>query len=338
MTRVATVPSAHPYLDAVLPPETVRVGPPPPAEDPWAPSPWLDPRYLTAHADEVDVVHLHFGFDGLTPDEMLAWTEAVRRSRIPLVVTVHDLRNPHHSTRERHDRHLAALLGAAEVVLTLTEGAADEIAERFQRSCIVVAHPGLVTPLPGVGREPRLVGVHLKSLRTNLLDPLDVVRAAASGAVSGGGRLRVDVHDDVDLDARVPGLRRAADAGEFELAVHPRFADDELTAYLQSISVSVLPHRFGTHSGWLEACRDVGTRVVAPTCGHYADQWSDVVVYGNDEVRGLDVPSLTGAVMAAVTRPWPPRADPAWRLEQRAQLRQVHAHVYSRVAADRASA
>ncbi len=338
MIRVATVPFAHPYLDAVLPPDVVRVGPPPPADDPWAPSPWLDPRYLAAHAEDTDIVHLHFGYDGLTPDEMLAWSETVRRSRIALVVTVHDLRNPHHSTRERHDRHLAALLGAAEVVLTLTEGAADEIAERYQRSCIVVAHPGLVSPRPGIGREPRLVGVHLKSLRPNLLDPLELVRAAASGALSGGGRLQVDVHDDVDLDRRVPGLREAAEAGEFTLSVHPRFDDDQLTGYLQSLAVSVLPHRFGTHSGWLEACRDVGTRVVAPTCGYYADQWSDVVVYGNDEVRGLDVNSLTGAVMAAVTRPWPPRADPAWRAEQRNSLRQVHAHVYHRVAADRATA
>ncbi len=159
------------------------------------------------------MVHLHFGFDHMTPDEVLAWTEAVRRSGVALVVTVHDLRNPHHSTRERHDRHLAALLGAAEVVLTLTEGAADEIAERFARSCIVVPHPGLVTPLPDVGREPRLVGVHLKSLRTNLLDPLDVVRAAASGAVSGGGRLRVDVHDDVDLDAGCRGCARVPTPG-----------------------------------------------------------------------------------------------------------------------------
>ncbi|MEI4279607.1 glycosyltransferase [Klenkia terrae] len=334
MIRVATVPYAHPYLDAVLPANVVRVGPPPPPGEPWAPSPWLDPAYLAAHADEVDVVHLHFGFDGLTPDEMLAWTETVRRSRVALVVTVHDLRNPHHSTRERHDRHLAALLGAAEVVLTLTEGAADEIAERFSRSCIVVAHPGLVTPLPDVGREPRLVGVHLKSLRTNLLDPLDVVRAAASGAVSAGGRLRVDVHDDVDLGLRVPGLVEGADAGEYELVVHGRFADDELTTYLQTLAVSVLPHRFGTHSGWLEACRDVGTRVVAPTCGHYADQWDDVVLYGNDEVRGLDTGSLTAAVLVAVTRPWPARADPAWRAEQRTQLRRVHDHVYGRVAAD----
>jgi len=155
--------------------------------------------------------------------------------------------------------------------------------------------------------------------------------------VSGGGRLRVDVHDDVDLEARVPGLVAGAERGEYELAVHGRYDDDQLTAYLQSIAVSVLPHRFGTHSGWLEACRDVGTRVVAPTCGHYADQWSDVVTYGNDEVRGLDTASLTGAVLVAVTRPWPPRADPAWRAEQRAQLRRVHAHVYSRVAADRTS-
>jgi hypothetical protein len=26
---------------------------------------------------------------------------------------------------------------------------------------------------------------------------------------------------------------------------------------------------FGTHSGWLEACFDLGTAVIAPNCGYY---------------------------------------------------------------------
>ena len=30
--------------------------------------------------------------------------------------------------------------------------------------------------------------------------------------------------------------------------------------------------KFGTHSGLLEACRDLGTAVVAPACGAYGDQ------------------------------------------------------------------
>ena len=48
-----------------------------------------------------------------TPAQMQAWTATVRQLGVPLVVTVHDLRNPHHPTRERHDAHLTTLLSGA---------------------------------------------------------------------------------------------------------------------------------------------------------------------------------------------------------------------------------
>jgi hypothetical protein len=74
---------------------------------------------------------------------------------------------------------------------------------------------------------------------------------------------------------------------------------------------------------------------VAPTCGWFADQWSEVVSYGNDEERGLDAVSLTGAVAAALTGPMPRPADRVWRNEQRAAVARVHHEVYAQVAADR---
>lgn len=327
--RVATIPYDHPYLSAVLPP-VLRVGPAPTAADPWAPSPWLQPAYLQAHAHEIDVLHVHFGFDGLTGDQMRAWTAAVRRSGIPLVVTVHDLRNPHHPTRARHDEHLAALLSSAASVLTLTDRAAAEIAERFGRTATVVPHPGLVVPRTGVARRPGLVGLHLKALRTNVLEPMALVRTAATAATEAGGRLRVDVHDTVDLPARLPDLRELAAADAIELTIHPRFDDDELVRYLQTLAVSLLPYRFGTHSGWLEACRDVGTTVIAPSCGHFADQWPAVVTYGNDEQHGLDRASLATAVRVALARPQPDPADPVWRETQLNAVRARHAEIYQR--------
>ncbi|MET0199423.1 MAG: hypothetical protein ABW364_19520, partial [Rhodococcus fascians] len=57
-----------------------------------------------------------------------------------------------------------------------------------------------------------------------------------------------------------------------DVRVHPRFDDEELWTYLTEIDVSVLPYRFGTHSGWLEACVDMGTAVVVPDCGYFAEQ------------------------------------------------------------------
>lgn len=330
--RVATVPFATPYGDAVLPDDVLRIGPDS------SPSPWLDPDHLAAHVGEVDVLHLHGGYDHLTVPAMDAWTAAVRRAGLPLVVTVPDLRVPQGPDgtpmRTRHRAHLRALLTTAEVVLTLTPGAADEIADRFGRTAIVVAHPSLAAPTPGIGRETRLVGVHLGRLGPEVPEPVDLVRAVLSGAVDGGGRLRVDVHPDVDLADRLPELVALADAGELELVRSWATEPADWVRYLQELHVSVLPQRSGPHSTWVELCRDAGTRAVLPAGGGHEQQWSDVVVYGNDPVTGLDTASLGSAVVAALTRPAPARVDPVRRAEQRAAVRRVHAQVYAQVAAD----
>jgi hypothetical protein len=319
--RVVTVPYTDPYVDAVLPPGVVRVGP---AQ---GPSPWLDPAYLAAHAGDVDVVHLHSGYGRLPEDEVVSWAETARRTGVPVVLTVHQLRDPQQATRRRHDAHLEGLLATAEVVLTLTPGAADEIAERFGRTAIVVAHPSIAEPVPGLGAERGLVGLALRGLCAAVPDPAGVVRAALSGAVNGGGRLRVFLDDGFEP----PPVFAAGDSLEYL----PR-KTDSWAAQLQELHALVLPDSCGTHSQQLEVCRDVGTRVVAPSCGWFADQWSDVVTYDNDEEGGLDPVSLDAAVAAALTRPAPRPADRAWRAEQKAAVRAVHAQVYGQVIADRA--
>ena len=315
------MPHTDPYVDAVLPPDAVRVGP---AHDP---SPWLDPAYLTAHAARVDVVHVHSGFGHLPEDEVVCWTEAVRRTGTPLVVTVHQLRDPAQALPARHEAHLRALLATAEVVFTLTPGAADEIVERYGRTAIVVAHPSLSAPDPRVGGERGLVGLPLRT-GACVPDPAAVVRAALNGAVNGGGRLRVLVEPGY----RLPPLGDLARSEALELDV---LDETRWAAQLQELHVAVLPEGCGTHSWELEVCRDVGTRVVAPSCGWFADQWSDVVTYGNDEEHGFDPVSLNGAVAAALTRPAPRPADRAWREQQRAAVQDVHAQVYAQVVGDR---
>jgi hypothetical protein len=338
--RVATVPFSTPYGDAVLPEDVVRVGP---DADP---SPWLDPHHLAAHADELDVLHLQGGYEHLTVPEMDAWTAAVRRAGVPLVLTVHDLvavegadsgTHPG-AARTRARAHLRALLATAEVVLTLTPGAADEIAERFGRTAIVVAHPSLAGPTAGIGRETRLVGLHLGGLGPEVAEPLELVRGALSGALSGGGRLRVDVHPDVDLAGRLPELLALADAGDLELGRSRPDGAGDWVRHLQELHVSVVPQRSRTHSAWIELCRDAGTRVVVPGGGHQQEQWSDVVLYANDPATGLDTASLASAVVAALTRPAPARVDQARRAEQLAAVRRVHSQVYEQVAGDQASA
>jgi hypothetical protein len=323
---VATIPSHDAYVAAVLPPDVVRV-------DADLPSPWLDVAHLEAHAEDIDVLHLHTGDAGAAALAGQCWAETVRRLGVPLVVTVHRLPRSAGRIRTaveaRHDAHLEAVLATAEVVLTLTPGAADEIADRFGRTAIVVAHPSVTVPDPDRGAERGVVGLRLGPPSPGVPDAGALVRATLSGAVSGGGRLRVLAGDERWAG---PLAAELAARGELELVVH---APADLPAQLQELHVAVLPEPCGTHSRDLEVCRDVGTRVVAPTCGWFAEQWSEVVPYATDERGRLDPLSLTGAVDAALARPMPRPADRVWRAEQQAAVRQVHAAVYRQVAGDR---
>lgn len=307
----------------------------------------LEPGWVDEHADEFDVMHVHFGFDALSPDDLADVVSSLRRHGRPLVITVHDLRNPHHLDRGLHDAQLGVLVEAADAVLTLTPGAAAEIAARWGREATVVPHPHVVEePRLSQPRAPHpdfVIGVHAKSLRAGM-DPLPVIEdIVATLPDLPGARLRVDAHTDVmtpghprhatDLE---PRLRELADRGQVDLHVHDYFTDDELWDYLQSLDVSVLPYRFGTHSGWLEACYDLGTTVVAPDCGYYAEQ-RPCLRYSTPGSPGSlgerSAPALHDALVRAYRdRPsW--RADPEERRRERQEIARVHEQVYAAVLA-----
>ncbi|WP_343233190.1 glycosyltransferase family 1 protein [Miltoncostaea oceani] len=353
--RVASLPAEHVYVrhiadpggsDGVVRlPEPFRGGP---AGASWYPSPMLDPRWIARNAHAFDVMHVHFGFDHLPAERLQAAVDAVHAAGRPLVFTVHDLRNPHHLDPAAHDRALDVLVAAADALITLTPGAAAEIARRWGREARVAPHPHVV-PEALVGRRPRrggpfTVGIHLKNVRANMV-ALPAVEAVLAGvaAVGGGARLRIDIHERPDT----PGdplhapelmvrLRELARDPAVDLHVHPFFDDDALWAYLASLDVSVLPYRFGTHSGWLEACHDLGTAVVAPDCGHYAEQ-HDVV--GFRSTTDADVRrTLPGAIARAHARGAPVPADPAERHAERVALAALHRRVYAGVIAAAASA
>lgn len=328
--RVLSVPASHPYVEAVRP-DFVRAVAPDRVSG-WAPDPALTRAGLDRWGPDTDVVHLHFGYEHLQPAELAAWIHEVAVRHLPVVLTVHDLRNPHLNSNERHEAQLRLLVAAADEVITLTHGAAAEIARTYGRTARVLPHPSLLTATSqGPRTEPGLVVLHVKSLRANVGPVGSLVEAVRDGAAAAGGRVRVDVHAEVADDPRLREVRRLADRGEVELSVHDRFDDDALIDYLSRAQVSVLPHAFGTHSGWLELCRDLGTRVVAPDCGYYAEQWKETVSYRHNEVDGLHAGSLADAVSKALTMPLLPPADRLTREVDRARIQAEHARTYSEV-------
>jgi hypothetical protein len=166
------------------------------------------------------------------------------------------------------------------------------------------------------------------------MEPAVVDAAVAAVRRVPDAVLRVDVHLDVAeptgrrhdpvLMAR---LRRLHEAGDLWLATHDCFDDPGFVDYLASLRVSVLPYRFGTHSGWMEACRDLGVAVVAPDCGSYHDQ-GEVALYPCNEASGFDPASCAAAIEQALQAP--PPAPVPWqeRARQRDELAARHRTLY----------
>jgi len=354
---VASVPANHVYVRHLSPEDgsgPVRLPDPPPLEaaptQQWWPPVMLDAGWVEHH--DFDVFHLHFGFDARSPAELRELVAALRRRGKPLVFTVHDLRNPHHPDRRDHDRQLDVLVPAADALVTLTPGAAEEIRRRWGRDAQVVPHPHVV-PLEVMRgaaamrevrrRGPRApefrIGLHVKSLRAGM-HPQAVLPVLVEAVRDlPGAVLQVNGHTDVlhpgarrHDAALAEALQRHAGRGEVDLRIHDYLDDDGLWAYLASLDVSVLPYRFGTHSGWLEACRDLGTAVVAPSCGYFADQ-APVLTYGHDEDH-LDAAGLVAAVREAYAGRVAPAPGVEERRAQRARIAAAHARLYASLVGD----
>jgi beta-1,4-mannosyltransferase len=344
--RVVSVPAGHPYVQHLDDPDGARVTRLPDPVVPgrpagrWWPHAALDAGWVRAHADTFDVLHVHFGFEHRTPDDLAAVVAATREAGVALVLTVHDLRNPHEVEQGPHLERLGVLVRGADEVLTLTPGAAAEVRARWGREAHVVPHPHVVpVEVLGTARTARggdrpVVGLHLKSLRTNVDER--AVRAAVAELGDLEVRVRVHLHRDLGLAdhgpdavraALVADLERAHAEGAVELVRHGRWDDAELHRRLRGLDVLVLPYSRGTHSGMVELCADLGTPVVAPEVGFWHEQHE---VHGYRlGPEGPEPGGLRAAVVAALGSPAVP-ARAHVRLAQRREVAAAHERLYRR--------
>lgn len=347
--RVASVPASHVYVRHLSDSDVdcvVRLDDPVPADGRTVPGGWwpplmLEPGWVSDNHSRFDVFHIHFGFDAVGPEVLAGVVEELKMHDKPLVYTVHDLRNPHHPEPAAHTAQQDVLVSAADELITLTPGAAQLIWHNWGRRARVLPHPHVLEKEwieKARSRSERfVVGLHAKSLRANM-DPLPIVHALTAILSSlPDAILQVDLHDEIfDPDnhwfaPEAGAALLAYDSHEHvHVRVHPYFSDAELWEYLASLTVSVLPYRFGTHSGWLEASYDLGTAIVAPSCGFYHQQRPcGVFGFGED---GFDEASLCRAIRQAYDR-WAtgrpaPRAGWAARLAERRELASTHRTIY----------
>jgi len=346
--RVASIPAGHPYvrhLAAVDEPDrVVRLPDPVPAvADPvpgqWWPPVMLDRAWIELHHDEFDLMHLHFGFESADPAILAGWCADLAGAGKPLVVTVHDLVNPQLTDQRRHVALLDVLIPRADRLITLTAGAAAAIRRRWGRRATVIPHPHIVPldwTVPRVPTRPTgdfVVGLSVKDLRANV-DPLPVLDALAQALPQlPGTTVLVDLHPELLSrdDRRAVALRAFLDdrkaADGWSVWTHPRLSDAELWNHLHSLDLSVLPYAFGTHSGWLEACVDVGSAVLVPDIGHYAEQHGHPTF--PRAADGAVDPAGFAAVLRRIRRDpalaTPPKPD---RCAQRRRIADAHERIY----------
>lgn len=309
--RVVEVPAAHPYTRAVTDAgwTDVRVLADP-VEDPakWWPHPAVEADWWAAQADPAEVCHIHFGFEHRTPQQMRELTETLNELRVKLVVTVHDLDNPHLEDQTDHHARLQILLDHAAATITLTDAAARRIARDFGARAVVLPHPPIVPPAQWQASTGAGACVFIKSIRSNTVQDPDFYRG-----------MKVYAHADVADHPLVQALD--------DVTLHAPLDDAALYRTLSQHRACVLPYTRGTHSGWLEMCRDLGLNVVVPDCGCYADQADQVgVVFEYPTGK-----NPAAAVERALAAPTQARVESWTRVTD--EVRAAHHRIYREVVA-----
>lgn len=297
-------------------------------------------RWLSEHADDYDVLHVHFGLESFTPDQLRAGLDAARRAARPVVFTVHDLDNPQLVDQEPYRALLDVIVPTADRVVTLTSSASAEIERRWDRPSVVLPHPTLLdeaTPPRRIADDVVRVGIHLRDLRPNI--------DAEQAVVAAVGAARLLQHDgrpvmfEVLLNERVRDDRaadRVVAAAEGQTAVRVRrtaYLDDaQVEEWLAGLDLFVLPYRHGTHSGWVELCYDLGVRVAGTDVGHIRSQHpSEFRVIDLDDPATLaDAVTWSGDSQHASSRARDLLASRrAERLDERQQVRDAHTRLYA---------
>ena len=339
--RVASVPATHVYVRHLSHPLFTRLKDPS-GDDLRTPC-FFDPVWIRRHSDLFDVLHINFGFEFYPTTQLTALCDVLAECQKGLVYTAHDLRNPNHVDRSKQDEALDVWMSFADEIVTLTPSAADDIRAKWGRAAHVIPHPHVIE----IDHMRRLqgarvrhwdgfrIGIHFKSLRPNMVgEPM--LRTALEAAQEDGFRLLVHIHHDVldpaseHHDAELTNLildSARTSTSVMDLHIHSYFADDELWNFMLSVDAVLLPYAFGTHSGFLEACRDLGTTVIAPSCGAYADQGAQHE-FLSDELSGLDVSSLKAAMVAARRAGRYPALDPTDRATQQHEIGQAYYEIY----------
>jgi len=249
-------------------------------------------QWIRENEKKWDIVHFHFGWEQYPLEHITEVVAAHVRTGKPIVVTVHDTRNPHTKDSVADQAYLTVILHAASAVVTLTPSAASHIRDTYGVNVMVIPHGPLLTRdrmehyrhVQHQTLEAETIYVHLKGGRTNLDWQRLLVMAPAIKRQSGY-TLKFGVRINSDIHTYVSGM---SEVYAEHIILQSEVTDDELYAEMIRHAAVLLPYRWGSHSGMIELAKDLGVPSIVYDTGHYEDQHpSFLVPYETDETDQL---------------------------------------------------
>lgn len=235
-------------------------------------------RWLLTHKpwDWFDVVHLHhIEFEPIVLLKKLLWE--CRRARKRVVFTAHDLAPIFISTVE-YNRRLRLLVSEGVPFVCLTERSCRDVRAKVAADCVVIPHGRDGAALPerpvrAAGPTRFLIFGSLRSSRD-----IELVLNCWRFAPSLGDselRLLLRAPSRASMVSEESTWRTICmHAADTRLGVEVRSfpTDQEIRHALMHSDCLVLPYRWASHSGQLEAAADAGTLALASRIGYLADQ------------------------------------------------------------------
>jgi len=239
--------------------------------------------------DFFDLLHIH-SVELTSLETLQLALERCQSERKGIILTVHDTKPNFSQDLAMYNLALKTCVEAGARIVTLTKSAAKEIVKNLEvaSSDIAVIPHGAVLSIDDHRWYTRrrtqnsstcILGMY-GGFRPNR-DFLTPVVNIAFGMPELDVKLILLTRAISPIELRQnEEMRRSIDiaisSNRINLRVYPFPSDEQIAQFLLDVSILIMPYRWGTHSGQLEAAFDLGVVPVISDVGYYYEQYDQL--------------------------------------------------------------
>ena len=295
-------------------------------------------EWIESNSDRFDLMHVLGDVEGVEQEDLTALQETGK----PLVYTYAGNSRPASLSE-------TILMRGADRIVVNSHQAHSDANEIHGRQATLVPHSHVLSLeamghlAPGRRIPPFTIGFALDSLSPDPTGETIVEVMTRMARESSCFRARVDVEASSFEPESAPGslaplLTGLARRGQLDLRVHERFGSLEISDFAVGVDMAVVSSWTGPGIGWIEACRDAGTAVIAP-----AGRDSDTLrpsfgfrIFPTGACNRDDLGSAFDEAQRALQRGEMEPVGADRRRHHRRNIASLHSRIFSEVLANRA--